>query len=35
MIIEKEYYNISEVADILSMSKETLRRWDKKGNLRT
>lgn len=33
MIFEKEYYNISEVADILSISKETLRRWDKNGKL--
>ena len=28
-----EYYSIAEVADILSVSKETLRRWDKNGNL--
>lgn len=28
-IVEKEYYSIAEVADILSVSKETLRRWDK------
>lgn len=33
MIFEKEYYNISEVADILSVSKETLRRWDKNHKL--
>ncbi|KIM11202.1 MAG: DNA methyltransferase [Sulfuricurvum sp. PC08-66] len=30
---EKEYYAISEVADLLSVSKETLRRWDEKGKL--
>ncbi|OYZ57481.1 MAG: DNA (cytosine-5-)-methyltransferase, partial [Sulfuricurvum sp. 24-42-5] len=30
---EKEYYAIAEVADILSVSKETLRRWDEKGKL--
>ncbi|MAZ39478.1 MAG: DNA (cytosine-5-)-methyltransferase [Legionellales bacterium] len=29
----KEYYQIAEVADILGVSKETLRRWDKKGEL--
>ncbi len=29
----KEYYTISEVADLLSVSKETLRRWDKNGKL--
>ncbi len=29
----KEYYNISEVADLLSVSKETLRRWDRSGKL--
>jgi DNA (cytosine-5)-methyltransferase 1 len=28
-----EYYTIAQVADILSMSKETLRRWDKNGTL--
>ena len=28
-----EYYTIAQVADILSTSKETLRRWDKKGTL--
>lgn len=28
-----EYYSIAQVADILSVSKETLRRWDKKGEL--
>ena len=31
--IMKEYYSISEVADLLSVSKETLRRWDKNGKL--
>jgi DNA (cytosine-5)-methyltransferase 1 len=29
----KKYYTISEVADLLSVSKETLRRWDKNGKL--
>ena len=29
----KEYYNLSEVADLLSVSKETLRRWDRNGKL--
>jgi DNA (cytosine-5)-methyltransferase 1 len=29
----KEYYSIAEVADLLSVSKETLRRWDKNGKL--
>ncbi|WP_440652044.1 DNA (cytosine-5-)-methyltransferase [Cysteiniphilum sp. 19S12-1] len=29
----KEYYYISEVADILGISKETLKRWDKSGKL--
>ena len=27
------YYSIAQVADILSLSKETLRRWDSKGTL--
>lgn len=30
----KEYYSIAEVADMLSVSKETLRRWDRNGKLR-
>ncbi|MEQ9166261.1 MAG: DNA (cytosine-5-)-methyltransferase [Fulvivirga sp.] len=29
----KEYYSISEVADLLGKSKETLRRWDSNGKL--
>ena len=29
----KQYYSISEVADLLSVSKETLRRWDRNGKL--
>lgn len=29
----KEFFPLSEVADILSVSKETLRRWDKSGKL--
>jgi DNA (cytosine-5)-methyltransferase 1 len=28
-----EYYSIAQVADILSLSKETLRRWDTNGTL--
>ena len=28
-----KYYSISEVADLLSVSKETLRRWDRNGKL--
>ncbi len=28
-----EYYSISQVADILSVSKETLRKWDRNGSL--
>ena len=28
-----EYYTIAQVADILGISKETLRRWDKNGTL--
>jgi len=28
-----DFYSISEVADLLSVSKETLRRWDKNGKL--
>lgn len=30
----KEFYMLSEVADILSVSKETLRRWDKNKKLK-
>ena len=29
----KQYYSLSEVADMLSVSKATLRRWDKNGKL--
>lgn len=29
----KEHYTLSEVADLLSVSKETLRRWDRNGKL--
>ncbi len=28
-----DYYSIAQVADMLSVSKETLRRWDNKGTL--
>lgn len=31
--MEKEYLSVAEVADILSVSKETLRRWDRAGKL--
>jgi DNA (cytosine-5)-methyltransferase 1 len=31
----KEYYALPEVADMLSVSKETLRRWDANGKLRS
>ena len=33
VIFMKEYYSLSEVADLLSISKETLRRWDRNGKL--
>lgn len=29
----KEFFSLAEVADMLSVSKETLRRWDKNGSL--
>lgn len=29
----KEYYTLTEVADMLGVSKETLRRWDKSGKM--
>lgn len=29
----EKYYSIAEVADLLSVSKETLRRWDRNGKL--
>ncbi|HPR32568.1 MAG TPA: DNA (cytosine-5-)-methyltransferase [Prolixibacteraceae bacterium] len=29
----KEFYTLSEIADLLSVSKETLRRWDRNGKL--
>ena len=32
-MVTKEYYTISEVADLLGKSKETLRRWDNNGKL--
>jgi DNA (cytosine-5)-methyltransferase 1 len=31
--VNSEYYSISQVADIISVSKETLRRWDSNGTL--
>lgn len=30
----KIHYSISELADMLSVSKETLRRWDRNGQLK-
>lgn len=30
----KDYYSLTEVADILGVSKETLRRWDNSGKLK-
>ena len=33
MKMPNEYYSIAEVADMLSVSKETLRRWDANGKL--
>lgn len=32
-MLMKEFYSLTEVADMLSVSKETLRRWDKNGSL--
>ncbi len=32
-LVMKEYYSISEVAETLGKSKETLRRWDREGKL--
>jgi len=31
----KNYYSLSEVAEMLSVSKQTLRRWDKNGKLKS
>lgn len=31
--MDKEYFSVSDVADMLSVSKETLRRWDKNKKL--
>ena len=31
--MSKDFYSLSEVADLLSVSKETLRRWDRSGKL--
>lgn len=33
LVTMKEYYSLAEVADLLSVSKETLRRWDRNGKL--
>lgn len=35
MLAMKNYYSLSETAEILSTSKETLRRWDKNGKLKS
>ena len=32
-MVIKEYYSLSEVAEVLGKSKETLRRWDRDGKL--
>lgn len=32
--LDKEYYTIGEVAKLLSVHIDTLRRWDKKGHLK-
>ncbi|MFM7428420.1 MAG: MerR family transcriptional regulator, partial [Flammeovirgaceae bacterium] len=32
-MVTKEHYTLSEVADLLGKSKETLRRWDNNGKL--
>lgn len=32
-MVMKDFYSLAEVADLLSVSKETLRRWDKSGKL--
>lgn len=32
-IMSPDYYSLAQVADMLSVSKETLRRWDKNGTL--
>ncbi|HNN87282.1 MAG: DNA (cytosine-5-)-methyltransferase [Pseudomonadales bacterium] len=34
MAVIPDYYSIAQVADILGVSKETLRKWDEKGTLR-
>ena len=34
MIAEKEVYTLNQFADLLSVSKETLRRWDNSGKLK-
>ncbi len=33
MVTMKDFYSLSEVADMLGTTKETLRRWDKSGKL--
>ena len=33
MVIMKKHYQIAEVADMLNVSKDTLRRWDQSGKL--
>ena len=33
-MVIKDYYSLSEIADLLGKSKETLRRWDRNGKLK-
>jgi excisionase family DNA binding protein len=35
MNAKKEFITINEAAEILSVSRDTLRRWDKAGKLKT
>jgi len=35
MNLKKEFITIKEAAEILSVSRDTLRRWDKAGKLKT
>lgn len=32
-MVTKDYYSLSEAAEVLGKSKETLRRWDRDGKL--
>lgn len=33
--LDKEFYTIGEVANMIGVHRDTLRRWDKAGKLRT